>query len=273
MDTVLIILAALILIVLFSWIRVAFTNPENLRVELDSLPVAEETETYQNIRIFRNVLDLSNLRLREIMVPRTEIEAVPIDATVDQLRETFVSTRFARILVYQDTIDNIAGYFEVKDIFKNPPDIRSAVRKLAIAPETMAASKLLKTFVDEKRNIALVVDEFGGTSGMITLEDLLEEIVGDIEDEHDTSDFVEKTVRQNEFIFSGRLEIDYLNEKYKLELPEGDEYATLAGMILFHHGSIPVTNDIVRIGNIVIRILRANATRIEVVNLRIETAI
>lgn len=218
--------------------------------------------------ILRNALDLSHVRLKEIMVPRTEIEAVPVNSTVSQLREKFISTRFSRILVYNETIDNIAGYCEVKDIFKNPPDISSALRKLAVVPETMPANRLLKMFVSEKRSIALVVDEFGGTSGMITIEDLLEEIVGDIEDEHDTSDLVERTTRPDEYVFSGRLELDYLNEKYNLNLPESEDYATLAGMILYYHGRMPSINDIVRIGDFVIKILRASTTRIELVNLR-----
>ena len=221
-----------------------------------------------NDTILRNALDLSHVKLREIMVPRTEIEAVPVNSTVDQLREKFIATRFSRILVYQDTIDNIAGYCEVKDIFKNPPDIRSSIRKLAVVPETMPANRLLKMFVAEKRNIALVVDEFGGTSGMVTIEDLLEEIVGDIEDEHDTNDLVEKTIKPDEFVFSGRLEIDYINEKYDLKLPESEDYATLAGMILYYHGRIPAINDIVKIGSFVIKILRASTTRLELVNLR-----
>ncbi len=143
-------------------------------------------------------------------------------------------------------------------------------RKLAIVPETMPANKLLKIFVEEKKNIALVVDEFGGTSGMVTIEDVMEEIVGDIEDEHDTTDLIEKIVGNNEYILSGRLEIDYLNEKYHLNLPEENDYETLAGMILFYHGSIPNSNDIIRIGKFVIRVLRATTTRLELVNLKSE---
>jgi CBS domain containing-hemolysin-like protein len=173
-------------------------------------------------------------------------------------------------LIYQETIDNIIGYFELKDIFKNPSEIKSMIRKLAIVPETMPANKLLKLFVEEKKNIALVVDEFGGTSGMITIEDILEEIVGDIEDEHDTTDLIEKKVGYNEYILSGRFEIDYLNEKYHFNLPEEDDYETLAGMILFYHGSIPGNNDVIRIGNLVIKVLKASTTRLELVNVKIE---
>ena len=231
----------------------------------------EESEPdHHNIRIFQNALDFSNVKLRECMVPRTEIEAVESTTTVEDLRQKFIETRLSRILVYQKTIDNIIGYFELKDIFKNPSDISSPLHKLAIVPETMPANKLLKLFANEKKNIALVVDEFGGTSGMVTIEDVLEEIVGDIEDEHDINDLTEKVLGYNEYLLSGRIEIDYLNEKYHLSLPEEDDYETLAGMILFFHGSIPVTNDVIRIGTIVIKVIRATTTRLELVNLKVE---
>jgi CBS domain containing-hemolysin-like protein len=230
----------------------------------------ESGPDHHNIRIFQNALDFSSVKIRECMVPRTEIEAVEYMSSIDELKEKFITTRYSRILVYQNTIDNIIGYLELKDIFKNPPDISSALRKLAIVPESMPANKLLKMFVSEGKNIAVVVDEFGGTSGMVTIEDVLEEIVGDIEDEHDINDLTEKIVGQGEFILSGRIEIDYLNEKYHLNLPEKDDFETLAGMILFYHGSIPVNNDIIRIDNFVIKVLRASATRLELVNLRVE---
>jgi len=232
---------------------------------------AEESQPdHQNIRIFRNALDFSNVKLRECMVPRTEIDAVESRSKVADLKERFIETGHSRILVYQDTIDNIIGYFELKDIFRDPPDIMSCVRKLAIVPETMAANKLLKLFFDEKKNVALVVDEFGGTSGMVTIEDILEEIVGDIEDEHDTYELTEKVISAVEYVFSGRLEIDYLNETYNLGLPEEDDYETLAGMILFYHGSIPVCNEMIRIRNFVFRVIKVTATRVELVNLKVE---
>jgi CBS domain containing-hemolysin-like protein len=154
-------------------------------------------------------------------------------------------------------------------LFWNPPDILSSVRKLAIVPETMAANKLLKLFFDERKNVALVVDEFGGTSGMVTIEDILEEIVGNIEDEHDLNEFTEKVTGNGEYILSGRLEIDYLNEKYHLDLPEEGDYETLAGMIIYYHGSIPVNNEVIRIGKFVFRILHVTATRLELVSLKI----
>lgn len=246
------------------------------KVDLDhfvthSTQIKEESEPgHRDIRIFQNALDFSNVKLRECMVPRTEIEAVESGSSVGQLREKFIETRLSRILIYHETIDNIVGYFELKDIFKNPTEISSMTRRLAIVPETMPANKLLKLFVEEKKNIALVVDEFGGTSGMVTIEDVLEEIVGDIEDEHDTIDLIEKQTGEKEFVFSGRLEIDYLNEKYHLNLPEEDDYETLAGMFLYYHGSIPGINDIINVGNVVIKVLKASTTRVELVNLRLE---
>ncbi|MCU0462429.1 MAG: hemolysin family protein [Bacteroidales bacterium] len=231
----------------------------------------EGSEPFQhNIRIFQNALDFSNVRLRECMIPRTEIEAIESTSSLEELKNKFIETQHSRILVYQSSIDNIIGYFELKDIFKNPSDIRSSIRKLTIVPETMAANRLLKVFVEEKKNLALVVDEFGGTSGIVTIEDVLEEIVGDIEDEHDVNVLTEKITGKNEYVFSGRLEIDYLNDKYHLGLPEEDEYETLAGMILYFHGSIPGNNDVVRIGNYIFKVLRSSATRLELVNLKIE---
>jgi CBS domain containing-hemolysin-like protein len=225
---------------------------------------------HQNIRIFQNALDFSNVKLRECMVPRTEIDAIESGSGVAELKERFIQTGHSRILVYQSSIDNIIGYFELKDMFKHPPDIISCVRKIAIVPETMAANKLLKLFFDEKKNVALVVDEFGGTSGMVTIEDVLEEIVGDIEDEHDINEFTEKVIGPDEYVFSGRLEIDYLNERYNLGMPEEDDYETLAGMILYYHGSIPVCNETIRIRNFVFRVLKVTATRLELVNLKVE---
>jgi len=264
---------------IFFKIKPGDKKQENIvfsKVDLDhfvnlSKQSKEESEPdHHDIRIFQNALDFSNVKLRECMVPRTEIEAVEAGSSVEQLREKFIETRLSRILIYQDTIDNITGYFELKDIFKNPTEISSMTRKLAIVPETMPANKLLKLFVDQKKNIALVVDEFGGTSGMVTIEDVLEEIVGDIEDEHDTTDLIEKKVGHNEYILSGRFEIDYLNEKYHLNLPEADDYETLAGLIMFYYGGIPGTNDVLRIGKFVIKIIRASNTRLELVNLKIE---
>jgi CBS domain containing-hemolysin-like protein len=264
---------------IFFGIREGESSPENVvfsKVDLDhfvnlSKQSSEKTESdHNNIKIFQNALDFSQVKLRECMVPRTEIEAIEINGSVEKLREKFIETRYSRIFIYEGTIDHITGYFELKDLYKNPAEIRSGIKKLTIVPETMPASRLLKLFAVEKRKVALVVDEFGGTSGMVTLEDVLEEIVGDIEDEHDINEFTEKVISSNEFIFSGRLETDYLNEKYHLDLPEEDDYETLAGMILFYHGSIPVNNEIIRIGKLVIKVVKATTTRLELVNVKIE---
>ena len=246
------------------------------KVDLDhfvnlSKQLNRDTEAdHHNIKIFQNALDFSNVRLRECMIPRTEIDAIEINSSIEQLREKFIETRHSRILIYEETIDHITGYFELKDLYKNPSDIKSEIKKLTIVPESMPANRLLKLFADEKRNVALVVDEFGGTSGMVTLEDVLEEIVGDIEDEHDTNELIEKRINDNEYIFSCRLEIDYLNEKYHFSLPEKDDYETLAGLILFFHGSIPKPDDIIRIGKIVIKVLKVTATRLDLVNVKID---
>ena len=246
------------------------------KVDLDhfvnlSKQLNRDTEAdHHNIKIFQNALDFSNVRLRECMIPRTEIDAIEINSSIEQLREKFIETRHSRILIYEETIDHITGYFELKDLYKNPSDIKSEIKKLTIVPESMPANRLLKLFADEKRNVALVVDEFGGTSGMVTLEDVLEEIVGDIEDEHDTNELIEKRINDNEYIFSCRLEIDYLNEKYHFSLPEKDDYETLAGMILFFHGSIPKPDDVIRIGKIVIKVLKVTATRLDLVNVKID---
>jgi CBS domain containing-hemolysin-like protein len=272
-------IASNFLIRVFLGIKSVDKRQEDLifsKVDLDHFVNSNQTDKnkgepdHHNIKIFRNALDFSNIRIRECMVPRTEIEAVEINSGIKTLREKFIETRLSKILVYDGSIDHVTGYFELKDIFSDPPDIKSGMRKLSIVPETMQANRLLKLFVDEKKSAAVVVDEFGGTSGMITIEDILEEIVGDIEDEHDTNELVEKVTSPGEYIFSGRLEIDYLNEKYHLNLPEEDDFETLAGLILYHHGSIPKNNDIIRVGNYVIKVLKSTATRLDIVSLRVE---
>ena len=183
------------------------------------------------------------------MVPRTEITALDISSTVEEMKQKLIETSHSKIFVYHENIDNIIGYFELKDIFKKPQSIAAVMRKLPIVPETMHANKLLKQFVDNKINVALVVDEFGGTSGIITLEDLLEEIVGNIEDEHDVNELTEKKIDDRNYIFSGRLEIDYINETFNLNLPESDDFETLAGLLLFYIGGIPQVNDRVLVGH------------------------
>jgi len=230
----------------------------------------EKEEETSNLRIFQNALDFSSVKARECMVPRTEIVALPMDSSPDQLRQQFIESGHSKILLYRENIDNMAGYYELKDILHEPSDIVTGMRKLPVVPETMTANKVLRLLSDAKKSIALVVDEFGGTAGVITIEDVLEEIVGDIEDEHDTSDLIEKQISDKEYILSGRLDIDYLNEEYDLGLPESDEYETLAGLILYVHGNIPRQQETVRVGRNLFTVLRCSATKVELLKLRID---
>src|SRR5680860_1529234 len=190
------------------------------------------------------------------MVPRTEIEMLEINASISELKQKFVETGYSRIIFYDESIDNIVGYVHSSVIFQNPETIKPYITKVLIVPETMPANKLLSTFIREHRSIAVVVDEFGGTSGMVTSEDILEEIFGEIEDEHDTSDIIDRKINDNEYIFSGRSEIDLINEKYFLDLPETEEFETLAGFILYYHESIPKINSVINIGLFQFKILK-----------------
>ncbi len=226
-------------------------------------------EKDHDIKIFQNALDFSKVKLRECMVPRTELVALEEDSSADEIRHAFIESGLSKILIYKETIDNIIGYVNLKDLFGNAKGIQSYIISLSIVPESMPANKLLKLFVNEKKSIALVVDEFGGTSGIVTIEDIMEEIFGEIEDEHDTSELIEKQINNSEYVFSARLEIDYLNEKYHLNLPENDEYETLAGFIFFSHESIPKLNQRINISNFEFKILKVSETRIEIVHLKI----
>lgn len=221
------------------------------------------------VKLFRNALDFSKVKLREIMVPRTEMVALDINSTVEELHQKFIETGYSRILFYDENIDNVVGYVHHSVIFTNPDSIKSNLRKVLIVPETMPASKLLSRFIQQRLSMAIVVDEFGGTSGMVTSEDILEEIFGEIEDEHDTVDLIKKQVSPDEFVFSGRLELDELNEDYNLGFPENENFETLAGFILFNHESIPKMNTVITIDNFRFRILKATNTKIELVHLKI----
>jgi CBS domain containing-hemolysin-like protein len=236
--------------------------------ESKSAPQTEE-EIENEVKLFKNALDFSNVKLREVMVPRTEIVALDIDSTVEELHRKFVETGYSRILFYKDNTDNIVGYVHQSVIFTNPKTIHEHLRKVLIVPETMPANKLLRKFFQERLSIAIVVDEFGGTSGMVTSEDILEEIFGEIEDEHDTVDLIMKKISDNEYILSGRLELDDLNENFNLEFPEKENFETLAGFILSHYESIPKVNTIINIGFFQFRILKATNTKIELVNLKV----
>ncbi len=231
----------------------------------------KEEEIDNDIKLFQNALDFSDVKIRECIVPRTEVVAVDInDTNVKQVEQLFIETGFSKILVYNENIDNIIGYIHNSDLFKNPKNIKSIIRKIIIVPETMSANKLLSQFSKDNRSLAVVVDEFGGTSGIVTLEDIMEEIFGEIEDEHDNLGYVEKVISETEYIFSGRLEIDYINEKYNLNLPVSSEYETLAGYILLKHESIPKLNDVIKLDSFSIKILEVSNTRINLVNLKID---
>ena len=254
-------------------------NNNNLvfsRIDLDEFVNQKDnnrSEKKENIesevKLFKNALDFSKVKLREIMVPRTEIEMLDVNSTISELRQKFVETGFSRIIFYDKSIDNIIGYVHSSVIFKNPESVKPYINNVLIVPETMPANKLLSTFIREHRSIAIVVDEFGGTSGMVTSEDILEEIFGEIEDEHDTVDVIEKKISDNEYVFSGRSEIDLINEKYHINLPETEDFETLAGFILYHHESIPKINSLIKIGVFQFKILKATNTKIELVKLTI----
>ena len=222
-----------------------------------------------DFRIFQNALDFSDVKLRECIVPRTEIIAVKNDSEIEDLQQKFIETGLSKILVFKESIDQIIGYIHMKDLFNNPDNIESNIIDVSIVPETMPANKLLEMFVKEKKNIAVVVDEFGGTSGIVTIEDILEEIFGEIEDEHDTSKLTEQKINEHEYIFSGRLEVDYLNEKYNFNLPKHDEYETLAGLILHFYESIPKPKERIIIKLFEFRVLKVSETRIELLNLKV----
>ncbi|RKD86065.1 hemolysin family protein [Mangrovibacterium diazotrophicum] len=246
------------------------------RIDLDHFVNEPDNPDHQprhsqenELKLFRNALDFSKVKLREIMVPRTEIEAMDIESGIEELRQKFIDTGYSRILFYKENIDNIIGYIHHSVIFTSPESIRQNLKKVLIVPETMPASKLLSKFISQHRSIAVVVDEFGGTSGLVTIEDILEEIFGEIEDEHDTIDFVDRKISDTEYILSARIELDYLNDKYNLNFPVEENYETLAGFILFHHENIPKINTVITINDFQFKVLKASNTRIELVKLHI----
>lgn len=226
-------------------------------------------EVNANIQLIQNALDFKNIKLRECMVPRTDIKAIEINDKIEKLTASLTKTGHSKIMVYQESIDNIVGYVHAKDIFENPSNINKVVRKVDVFPETMAANELLSELIKSKKSIAVVLDEFGGTSGIITIEDIIEEIFGEIEDEFDIAESEEKRISDNEFIFSSKLEIDYLNEKYNFELPVSEEYETLGGLIISFHESIAEVNENISIMPFRFTILKASENRIEEVKMEV----
>ena len=237
----------------------------------DSFEHADNQEEVENeVKIFQNALDFSSVKLRDCIVPRTEIVSLNYTCSLEELRNTFIETGFSKIPIYKENIDNIIGYFHSSDLFKQPADWHDYLRPIAIVPETMAANKLMNMFMQEKRSMALVVDEFGGTAGIVTLEDIMEEIFGEIEDEHDNKEYVAKQVSDNEYVLSGRLEIDQVNSLFDLDLPDSDNYVTVAGFILHHYEQFPKLNDTIRISDWTFKILQAHNNRIDLVKLTVQ---
>jgi len=228
----------------------------------------EEDANDLNKNLFEAALALPKVRVRECLVPRKEIEGVDLDAGMDEVRKKFVDTRLSKLVVYDGNLDHVAGYIHQLDLFKNPAAIKSILHPIPAVPESMSATDLINKFSRERKSIAWVVDEFGGTAGIVTMEDLLEEIFGDIRDEYDTEEFEEKKLSNDEYIFSGRLELDYINKKYGLELPEnGSE--TLSGYIINQHETIPRLKDRIIIGDYEFEIVNVSDTRIEMVRMKV----
>ncbi len=232
--------------------------------------IQETDEINQEIQMIQNAMEFKNVKLRDCMVPRTEIDAIDIEESIDLLRGMFTESGHSKIMVYNENIDNLQGYVHAYDMFRKPQHIADVLRKVKVYPETMPASQLLTEFIKNHKSVAVVLDEFGGTAGIVTMEDIIEEIFGEIEDEYDKEEEVEKQLSPNEFIFSARAEIDYLNEKYRLNIPVSDEYETLAGFIIHHHESIPVAGERIEIEPFHFKILKASRNRLEEVHLLVE---
>ena len=245
------------------------------RVDLDYLVQSSidnaknEEEIEDEVKIFQNALEFSEIRVRDCMVPRTEIDAVEDTCDIEQLKQVFIESGHSKVIVYHEDIDHVIGYIHSSEMFHHPQDWRKGVRQLVFVPETMQASRLMKTFMQQQRSLAIVVDEFGGTSGLIALEDIVEEIFGEIEDEHDSNHYVAKQLEDGEYILSARLEIEKVNEQFDLDLPESDEYMTVGGLILHEYQSFPKLNEIIRIGRFEFKIVKNTATKIELVRLKV----
>lgn len=236
-------------------------------VEADNVEVQSEDE--EDIRLFQNALDFADLRVRDCMVQRVDVEAVDLETTtIEELTERFVETNYSRIFVWHDTIDNIIGYVNSKSLFENPKSISDILIKTIYVAETMPLQAMLETFTKRKASIAVVIDEFGGTAGIISLEDVLEQIFGEIEDEHDVQELVEREIEAGEWEFSARLEVEYLNEKYGLGIPESEEYDTLAGYLIAEYGGIPHEGDEIHAGGYLMRVLQREQSRLDLVSIK-----
>lgn len=250
-------------------------DKEFTKVDLDYLVqssidnASDDEQIDEEVRIFQNALDFSDTKVRDCMVPRTEIDAVEDDSSIEQLKQKFIESGHSKIVVYHEDIDHIIGYIHSSELFRNPTDWTKNIRSMTFVPETMSASKMMQTFLAQKKSLGVVVDEFGGTSGLVALEDIVEEIFGDIEDEHDSTNYVAKQLETGEYLLSARLEIEKVNELFSLELPESDEYMTVGGLILHEYQSFPKLNEIVKIGHFEFKIIKNTATKIELVRLKV----
>lgn len=245
------------------------------KVDLDDLVQSSIDNTPQGgevddeMKIFQNALDFPDLKVRDCMVPRTEINAVPYDCTADELQQKFVESGNSKILIYKEDIDHIVGYIHTLELFRAREKWHDHIRQMPFVPETMAAQKLMQIFLGQKKSIGVVVDEFGGTSGIVSLEDIVEEIFGDIEDEHDNTNYIAKQTADGDYILSGRLEIDKVNELFNLGLPDSGEYKTISGLILHAYQSFPKLNEVVKVGKYHFKIVKKTMTKIEVVRLHV----
>ena len=245
------------------------------KVDLDYL-VQSSIENAKNVdeiddevKIFQNALDFADLKVRDCMVPRTEIYAVDNNSSLEELKQMFVESGHSKILVYKEDVDHIIGYVHSSEMFRNPSDWHDTIRTMPFVPETMSAQKMMQIFLQQKKSLGVVVDEFGGTSGIVSLEDIVEEIFGEIGDEHDNSEYVMKKTESGDYILAARLEIDKVNEKLNLDLPESDDYMTIGGLILHEFQSFPKLNEIVKIGKYEFKIIKNTMTKIELVQLHI----
>lgn len=238
-----------------------------IQTSIENSDKPEEVNT--EVKIFQNALDFSNVKIRDCIVPRTEIVAVSTDTSLDELKNLFVESGISKIIVYEGNIDNVVGYIHSSEMFRNPSDWRHNVKEVPIVPETMSAHKLMQLFMQQKKTIAVVVDEFGGTSGIVSLEDLVEEIFGDIEDEHDNTSYICKQLGDHEYVLSARLEIEKVNETFDLDLPESDDYLTVGGLILNRYQRFPKLHEVVQIGHFEFKIIKVSATKIELVRLKV----
>ena len=259
-------------------VEISLTTKENVfsRIDLNFL-LQENFEGHQSekeleneVKIFQNALDFSKVKLRDCSIPRTEIIALEYETDVETLKETFIETGLSKIPIYKGSIDNIIGYIHSSEMFEHQKDWKKQINPIPIVPENMAAQKLMKVFMLEKKSIAVVVDEFGGTAGIITLEDIMEEIFGEIEDEHDSYDYVAEQTNENEYLFSGRLEVKMANNKFNLNIAESDNYETIAGFILFNHQHFPKMNEVIRIDKFTVKCVKVTNNRIELVRIGVE---